>query len=818
MKFYIDKLQEKSLEDIRAIFLSIPKTETKIELIDYFEKSRLSEYFEYPIVAKALSYLPKHIYQVVFTAHCVYTSHTRQVETSREWSQPRHGYVVKYRAEGYKVRHIGSLLQYYIASLPKTVNEVILDFVTNPRYDNTPKREIATSSSLQSILRKLPESVTSLSVDFNVLDTYSKSVNPLKWIPQTVTSLYAKGISYRDLNALSLNIRSLNLSHYELGFPATELSELFKGLSENLTAISLAFHDLGRKSPLEISALLSGLPQGLQVLNLPNNNLARLGAINLSSVLSTLSPTIYEIDLGENNLLLMATHELTTALSGLPGTVKSLRIWDKNPSGFLITDLLSRFHSIPSHIEELSFRDSNFVGFPIAEFSEALFYLPDFITAVDFSDNKLNKKSPKEVALLLSKLRANVKTVRLKGNNLSSLSVDAFKEVFSTLPEHILELDISENGFDRLTSVHLNQYLGAISSTVKRLILDENKFSIKNDGTLITRPLVQQQSFFKTIDNFKNQKHFASLRLVLMQWTGLMLSFNFDLFMVAKILFYVFNDSRAETMNMASQLALTLVSSQPPKEITTSVQHASLQVARERINALTQHETKLDLSRCGLNRFSELEMFKELFKEIPKSVKTLSLRGNGFQYSEETRMLFIEVLKLIPSQIVYLDLSAHGFEHYNAEELKALFINLPATVQLVSLADETPLSPAQHIAKRAWPESYQTFIKEGQSLLQQARFLLDDYIKGGSWVQRFFSGHWNRHHAEEVGKVVMQIDKGLIRNTDELFAELEQIPLSNEAGSLARRLSFLLKTALAPKPMIEENNAEDIEIKMITYC
>lgn len=816
MKFYIDKLQEKSLDDIRAIFLSIPKTETQIELIGYFEKSRLSEYFEYPIVAKALSYLPKHIYQVVFTAHCVYTSHTRQVETSREWSQPRHGYVVKYRAEGYKVRHIGSLLQYYIASLPKTVNEVILDFVTNPRYDNTPNLGNATSSSFKKILKKFPESVTSLSVDFSLLDEVSE-VEAFRTLPKSVIKLHARGFWYDSLNALGRNIKILNLSHKQLDLTQTKFSQLFKGLSENLTTLGLAFHDLGRKSPLELSALLSGLPQGLQALNLPNNNLARLGAINLSSVLSTLSPTIYEIDLGENNLLLMATHELTTALSGLPGTVKSLRIWDKNLSGFLITDLLSRFHSIPSHIEELSFRDCNFVGLSITEFSEALFYLPDFITAVDLSNNKLNEKSPKEVALLLSKLRANVKTVRLKGNNLSSLSVDAFKEVFSTLPEYILELDISENGFDRLTSFQLNQYLGVISSTVKRIILDENKFSIKNDGTLITRPLVQQQSFFKTIDNFKNQKQFASLRLVLMQWTGLMLSFNFDLFMVAKILFYVFNDSRTETMNMASQLALTLVSSKPPKEITTLVQQASLQVARERINALTQNETKLDLSRCGLNRFSELEMFEELFEDLPDFVTSLSLRGNGFQYSEATRKLFIEMLKLIPSQIVYLDLSAHGFEHYSAEELKALFINLPETVQLVSLADETPLSPAQHIAKRAWPESYQSFIKEGQSLLQQARFLLDDYIKGGSWVQRFFSGHWNRHHAEEVGKVVMQIDKGLIRNTDELFAELEQIPLSNEAGSLARRLSFLLKTALTPKPMIEESDTEDMEMKMITY-
>ncbi|SFM07788.1 DUF5617 domain-containing protein [Legionella jamestowniensis] len=816
MKFYIDKLQEKSLDDIRAIFLSIPKTETQIELIGYFEKSRLSEYFEYPIVAKALSYLPKHIYQVVFTAHCVYTSHTRQVETSREWSQPRHGYVVKYRAEGYKVRHIGSLLQYYIASLPKTVNEVILDFVTNPRFDNTPNLGNATSSSFKNILKKFPESVTSLSVDFSLLDEVSE-VEAFRIIPKSVIKLHARGFWYDSLNALGRNIKILNLSHKELNLTQTKFSQLFKALSENLTTLGLAFHDLGRKSPLELSALLSGLPQDLQVLNLPNNNLARLGAINLSSVLSTLSPTIYEIDLGENNLLLMATHELTTALSGLPGTVKSLRIWDKNPSGFLITDLLSRFHSIPSHIEELSFRDCNFVGLSITEFSEALFYLPDFITAVDFSDNKLNKKSPKEVALLLSKLRANVKTVRLKGNNLSSLSVDAFKEVFSTLPEHILELDISENGFDRLTSVHLNQYLGAISSTVKRIILDGNKFSIKNDGALIARPLVQNQGLFKAIDNFKYQKQFASLRLVLMQWTGLMLSFNFDLFMVAKILFYVFNDSRTETMNMASQLAVTLVSSKPPKEITTLVQQASLQVARERINALTQNETKLDLSRCGLNRLDNLKKFEELFEDIPKLVTSLNLRGNGFQYSEETRMLFIEVLKLIPSQIVYLDLSAHGFEHYNAEELKALFINLPATVQLVSLADETPLSPAQHIAKRAWPESYQTFIKEGQSLLQQARFLLDDYIKGGSWVQRFFSGHWNRHHAEEVGKVIMQIDKGLIRNTDELFAELEQIPLSNEAGSLARRLSFLLKTAFTPKLMIEENDTEDMEMKMITY-
>ena len=76
--------------------------------------------------------------------------------------------------------------------------------------------------------------------------------------------------------------------------------------------------------------------------------------------------------------------------------------------------------------------------------------------------------------------------------------------------------------------------------------------------------------------------------------------------------------------------------------------------------------------------------------------------------------------------------------------------------------------------------------------------------------------HWNRHHIGEMVRMVHFIDKGLINNMEDLRYELERIKLSNKAGSLACRFSFLAhpQSVSEKDKMICENSDDDIELEM----
>ncbi len=100
----------------------------------------------------------------------------------------------------------------------------------------------------------------------------------------------------------------------------------------------------------------------------------------------------------------------------------------------------------------------------------------------------------------------------------------------------------------------------------------------------------------------------------------------------------------------------------------------------------------------------------------------------------------------------------------------------------------------KRVPSRTYPKSYTDITESVSENLLKARKILDDYTKSNSAVSRFFHGHWNRHHVTEVHAIVMRIDGKngkQITSTNELIAELRRITLSNNNGSLARRLDFI---------------------------
>ena len=89
-----------------------------------------------------------------------------------------------------------------------------------------------------------------------------------------------------------------------------------------------------------------------------------------------------------------------------------------------------------------------------------------------------------------------------------------------------------------------------------------------------------------------------------------------------------------------------------------------------------------------------------------------------------------------------------------------------------------------------FPQRY-TVLSQVDSL-KDARNLLNDYIKGDSWLNRVVHLHWNRHHVKEVVSLVRKIDLGEIQNLDTLIEHMNKIPLKNPAGSLARRMELIV--------------------------
>lgn len=79
---------------------------------------------------------------------------------------------------------------------------------------------------------------------------------------------------------------------------------------------------------------------------------------------------------------------------------------------------------------------------------------------------------------------------------------------------------------------------------------------------------------------------------------------------------------------------------------------------------------------------------------------------------------------------------------------------------------------------------------EMKNHLMQAKKVLEDYTSRNS-INRFFSGHWNRHHISEVNYIITNINLGSIHTINILLLELNEIKLVNGNGELARRIKFI---------------------------
>ncbi|MFC3909159.1 DUF5617 domain-containing protein [Legionella dresdenensis] len=116
---------------------------------------------------------------------------------------------------------------------------------------------------------------------------------------------------------------------------------------------------------------------------------------------------------------------------------------------------------------------------------------------------------------------------------------------------------------------------------------------------------------------------------------------------------------------------------------------------------------------------------------------------------------------------------------------------LPAT-QIYSYS--TPYGPKILNKYFNLPRAYQDCYQRCEgSELDKACALLVDYTKGDSRILRFFTGHWNRHHIEDVNRILAMVKRKQIVNVDQLLEKLYQIDFFNHPGSLASRTLFIAK-------------------------
>ncbi len=813
MKVQLIDLTNQSLQQIRSFFANIPNTETELEIVGDFDGRVDVLSTTYSDVANALSYLPKYITTVKFSGE--YAMHDASFE---EYA----GHDV-YTKTYYKKIHIGTALPLFIAGLPDTVSKTAFAF----KCTNIPKGLIDYS------IDELANSIVSLHKNITSLDLSRMSFSGIPQnqiirlfsnITQTIESLHincSTALLIDILQVLPSTIIRLDLRGINLGRQnETYFINFLNLLSPDLEALDLGNCNLNELSPEVFHTLTSSLPPKLVLLGLSNNNLfaMKIPPKKLANSLRALSPSVIEVDFGDNYFLSIRSKPLGIILNGFPQTVKRLRLSQsatppvKGASPMDGRQMAIQLSKVPPHIDTVIFSRMNFFDLSPSEFVKGLKGLPPTVHTLDFSELTWSSRPFEDFSFIFSNLPPHVFAIKLRGNRLLSIDPEALKEWLHTFAPQVREVDFSDNGFDRLLPSQLNRFSTSILGRIRRIILDKNQFALQNNGALVAYPATRHHhGLFKPQGVILHHKQVADFTLVMMQFLK---SFHLSFKTVALIFSYALASTEQENNQMEQQLALGLVSEKLPTRVTPLMKQDSINTALARIHSATiTQASKTDLSRCGLNRLDDLKSIRVLFKKISDSSTELSLRANGFGKTIETQVFIIQVLGLIPEQITYLDLSDNGFEHYNAEQLSDLFTHLPPTVTLVSLGPEKPLSPAEHIALRQYPESYESLTENCSNTMQLVRAILDDYTKGDSAFWRAIFFHWNRHHTQEVAKIVTLIDEGLITSISDVLNELHLIDKSNDIGSLAKRISFLTKTSLAP---IDDEHYEGMEMAALT--
>lgn len=832
MLFKLSELNSKNLSQLKDLFYAIPNNETT--LVYKIDDHQVS----YKLL-KSMTFLPRHLTSIKFSGFFSYTRIPpyQVIEGTRIEpisvvdgtriirAAPLNGREIPNLINVYYFkRQLNRVLKLLLAAIPESIHRVHINLERYTSYEFRGNRRIRTiksdvSADFEDLFKTLPGNVDYLDISHTDLREETEPLlKIIGAIPITVNqikigclNLIQRSISDRRAiySALNSELKSLNLTNNELGAVAAPYEDFFEGLPINLMELNIGNNNLFDRESNKLRTIIQSLPKNLIHLILSGNSLSRFPASDLAIIFSYLPKTLMTIDLSNNEFINMSIHDFNMVLSGLPPGVKKISLGEKS----LTTQSLSRFKeqlafSIPKTIKSIHLTMSS-----MSDCIQLLDCLPDTIHTLDLSGNDLYSRTPDELSVVLSHLKPNINSLVLNDNSLSCLTIQALKIIFYSLPKTVAAISLLNNGFDRLLHTQLNELLDGFPDL--SLSLETRQLGIRNDGALTLHPSRPQYGFFKPIGAIRHQKVSAGILLNLAHLMSQKRLNPQIMCIIASLM--VERTSLPHIQQLVGKIDAmsSLIPTKSLGKITNTTTRECQDNIETRIKRLSPGDTTLNLSHCGLNHINQDIVLKAIFRSIPKKIHSLNLRSNGFSLTDAHRTIFINALAGLESNIKYINLSQNGFECEDAQGLTELFSKLPSTVEWISLSNESPASPSDHIASRRWPGAYRQLVSKSDDMLMQSRLILDNYTLGNSALRRFFYGHWNRHHIQAVSKIVDDIDRGYLTNISDVLNELERIKAFNTQGSLRRRIAFLFNAVDSQRTeQIEEaEQVDDLETR-----
>lgn len=779
MRFMLSVLNKLSSSEVNQEFLKIPLHDNVLELIGDFSHS---EMFVCP-VSHSLHYLPSHVNEVILTGIFCYSVDTINDNLSGQ------NYRATWRC------HVGRQFPLLIHSLPRNINTLKVNLKHDPKQDPDDPLISDVVSDLTKSFASLPPHIDFL--DLTGIVSLTDEEHPRIWklyhaIPNTVQKLFPHQINWKVLTdehreyllkASSSGLMVYSLEKQNLFSSASHTyKKFFNALSKDVMGMSLAHCNIGAHAYVYIMQMFKSIGHHIVGMNLKDNNLYILES-NLHEFFKSLPPNIAYLDISENNLLSLPTEYFKNLLGQLPKKINTLKIYEKSLDSHPLDLIVENFASLPVNILAVGFAGGQWMGLKINQFVWVLHKLPSNVFCIDYSDSKLHQLSAKEFYTLVTYTPPNITKLVFKRNNLIAFSAEQLRVIFSRIPYRVQEIDISENGFDRLPFSSLNEIIKGLPDIY--INFGRDKITRRFDGQLLPFPWRMDDIYFKRIGLIYHQKKLSEYFLTIHQFIK---KRKFPDHLTVHILSYLFSDY-------------------PKKVLEQMVRKASLYVGhKDKLDAVDfsrkltkrletqKHYSTFDISHSGLSYVGATSQFKLLFESIPVKACRINFRCNGIALEESSLTAFTNSLKYLPRHITYIDISGNYFEHLPSELLHGLLINIPSWIQLLSLNTERPISVVDHLSRlEDVPAYFFKLIKNEDNILEKLLILLRDYTQDDSWFRRLIFGYWNRQNIPEIRRLMFIINSHQLIEYSDIMHYLQTISMPNEHGALAKSMSLVFR-------------------------
>lgn len=778
MRFSLNTLNALSLADIKEKFSKIPLYDNVLELFGDFNLSVMAKCK----VSPCLEFLPAHVNELVLNG-----AYSFSIESVNENSNDTYRAIWR--------MHLGRQFFLLVGAIPRNILTLKIIIQRMPAYEPHDPIISDVALSLGRCFESLSEHIDCLDLSGMVAfgtDEHDNLWKMYRSIPNTVQKLYPHQMNWhyltdehreKMLRAASGGLLAFALENQDIFSSSVKsFRNFFQAISPDVMGFSLAHCNIGRQSLESILPLFQTLGSNIVGLNLKNNNLHMLDA-DLPKFFKALPANLAYLDISQNNLLKLPNSLFIERIDHLPKKINTLKIYENSLEQHHLAAVADNFASLPANILVLGFAGGRWMGLTINQFMWAIHRLSPRVFCIDYSDNHLYQLGVHDFQQLVTFTPPHVKKLVLKRNNLIAYSAEDLREIFSRIPFQIREIDFSENGFDRLPASQLNVLLDALPNIF--INFGHDKIMRRNDGRLLPFPWRPDDEYFKRIGLVYHQRDLSSFFLLIHQFIKQKkLPESFIIKLIAS-LWPSYPRKIIENMVKKSALFIGLNKRLDAEEFSENL--------TRRVDAQKQH-SNFDLSHAALKHIDTVSQYQQLFAKIPEKALRVNLRCNGIAMEESALKSFTLGIKYLPAHVSYVDLSGNLFEHLPFELLHHLLINIPASIKLLSLTTERPVSVVDHIARlQDVPAYFHKLIKNEDNIFKKLLILLRDYTLDDSWFRRLIFGYWNRQNIPEIRRLMFIINSHQLTEFGDIMDYLQSINMPNDQGALAKSMSLIFR-------------------------